>query len=90
VVETAAPNEVELGEYCRKRGLYPEQIQTWRTACEHANDWAAERGRQSQAEQAELRRQVRRLERDPKQTAKALAEIAALLVLRRKPRRSER
>ncbi|MFT5173648.1 MAG: hypothetical protein ACI8W7_001826 [Gammaproteobacteria bacterium] len=26
VLETAALNETELGEYCRKRGLYPEQI----------------------------------------------------------------
>ena len=30
VMETATLNEAELGEYCRKRGLYPEQIRTWR------------------------------------------------------------
>lgn len=30
VMETAALNEAELAEYCRKRGLYPEQIRTWR------------------------------------------------------------
>jgi transposase-like protein len=36
VVETAALNAAELGEYCRKRGLYPEQVQAWRTACEQA------------------------------------------------------
>jgi transposase-like protein len=84
VVETAALNEAELGEYCRKRGLYPEQIQAWRNACEQANDWAGERGRQRQGEHSELRRQVRDLQRDLKHKEKALAETAALLVLRKK------
>ena len=37
VLGTAALNETELAEYCRKRGLYPAQIAAWRTACEQAN-----------------------------------------------------
>ncbi len=81
MVETAALNEAELSAYCRKRGLYPEQVRAWRTACEQANDWAGERARQSQAEQGELRRQVRALQRDLQHKEKALAETAALLVL---------
>jgi hypothetical protein len=40
VLETAALNEADLAEYCRKRGLFPEQIKAWRVACEQANDWA--------------------------------------------------
>ena len=84
VVETAALNAAELGAYCRQRGLYPEQIQAWRSACEQANDWAAERSRQSHAEQAELRRQVRALQRELTHKEKALAETAALLVLSKK------
>jgi len=39
VLETAALSEAEVAEYCRKRGLYPEQIRAWRSACEQANDW---------------------------------------------------
>lgn len=39
VLEGAALNEAELGEYCRQWGLYPEQIHAWRAACEQANDW---------------------------------------------------
>jgi transposase-like protein len=84
VLESAALNEAELGEYCRKRGLYPQQIETWRSACEQANDWVGERARQSQAEQGELRRQVRALQRELQHKEKALAETAALLVLRKK------
>ena len=39
VLETAHLNETELGAYCRERGLYPEQVSRWRSACEQANDW---------------------------------------------------
>ena len=38
VLETAALSAAELGEYCRKRGVYPEQIRAWRAACEQANE----------------------------------------------------
>ena len=40
VLESAAMNEADLAEYCRKRGLFPVQIAAWRSACEQANDWA--------------------------------------------------
>ena len=30
MIETAAMNEAELGEYCRSKGLYPEQVQRWK------------------------------------------------------------
>jgi transposase-like protein len=77
VVESAALNAAECGEYCSKRGLYPEQIQAWRSACEQADDWAAERTRQSDAEHSELRRQVHALQRHLTHKEKALAETAA-------------
>lgn len=33
VIETASLTQLELGEYCRRNGLYPEQINAWRQAC---------------------------------------------------------
>ena len=33
VFETQAMNEAEKSAYCRKKGLYPEQIERWRAAC---------------------------------------------------------
>jgi transposase-like protein len=84
VLETAALNAAELSAYCRQRGLYPEQLQAWRRACEQANDWAGERARRSQGEQTALRREVRALQRELKHKEKALAETAALLVLSKK------
>lgn len=37
VLETAGLNEAELAEYCRRKGLFIEQIAAWRTACQEAN-----------------------------------------------------
>ncbi len=48
VLETAALNGAELAEYCRKRGLYAEQLTSWRQACEQANDWREAQERATQ------------------------------------------
>src|SRR5919108_4389048 len=32
VIETASLSEIELGEYCRRKGYYPEQIAGWRAS----------------------------------------------------------
>ena len=32
IIETAALNEAEMAEYCRKKGLFAEQIQQWKAA----------------------------------------------------------
>ena len=83
VLETAALNEADLATYCRQRGLYAEQIQTWRAACEQANDWErASTQRLGQATREEKKR-IKALERDLARKEKALAEAAALLVLRK-------
>ena len=84
VLETAALNETDLAEYCRKRGLYPAQITAWRSACEQANDWdRASTARLGQATKEEKKR-VKDLERELARKEKALAEAAALLILRKK------
>ena len=82
VVETAALNEAQLGQYCRQRGLYLEQLQRWRQRCEQANG-----GQPAQRPPTEARtdpHRVRELERELRRKDKALAETAALLVLRKK------
>ena len=33
VMETFSLNELELAEYCRKKGLYREQIEAWKSVC---------------------------------------------------------
>ncbi len=84
VLDTAHLNEAELSEYCRRNGLYAEQLEAWRNACQTANGGVSE-------ETSELKQQVRSLQKqsaaDKKELARkeaALAETAALLVLRKK------
>ena len=84
VLETAALNEADLSEYCRKRGVYPAQVAAWRAACEQANDWdrvsTARLGRATKEE----KKRIKGLERELARKDRALAETAALLVLRKK------
>lgn len=84
VTETMKMNEAELSEYCRKNGLYAEQIRNWQENCMNANGnipgQIAELMQQDKAAQRELRRLKKELQRKES----ALAETAALLVLRKK------
>lgn len=86
VVETASMNETELSVYCRERGLYPEQITTWRNACEQANDWDRNQNKQLKEARKDDGKRIKELERELIRKEKALAETAALLVLRKKAR----
>ena len=70
LLETAGLSDTEVSAYCRAKGVYPEQLQQWRQACEMANEPA------SLAARMESRRIVK-LERE-------LAEARALLELRKK------
>jgi transposase-like protein len=84
VVETAAMNEAELSAYCRERGLYPEQVRQWREACEQANDWDRTQHKHLKDARKDDEKRIKELERELKHKEKALAETAALLVLRKK------
>lgn len=78
VVESARFNEAELFEYCRKKGLYPEQIKAWRQICKHAATGGAVSAK------ATDRKRIQALKRGLRRKANALAETAALLTLRKK------
>ena len=84
VLETAALNASELAEYCRRKGLFPEQIAAWRAACMSANASAAQQTKTQQAQSKEDKKRIRQLEKELQRKEKALAETAALLVLRKK------
>ncbi len=82
VMETASLNEVELSEYCRRKGLYPEQISTWRDTCLQAN--ASVSPKVDRTKLTTLTKQIKQLEAELRRKDKALAETAALLVLQKK------
>ncbi len=84
VVETAKLNETELADYARKKGLYVEQIKAWRDACMNANGGIAKEAARLNRELKEAEKKNKQLARELDRKEKALAEAAALLVLRKK------
>jgi transposase-like protein len=84
VLETAALNEAQLAEYCRRKGLYVEQIAAWREACKLANAHSAERTREQREQSKNDRKRIKQLEKELHRKERALAEAAALLILRKK------
>jgi transposase len=86
VVETAALTETELAQYCRSKGLYPEQIKAWRDAAIESQDSSQQAVAVQQQHGRDYRKQIKRLEREIQRKDKALAEAAALLILQKKMR----
>ncbi|RBO98149.1 transposase [Rossellomorea aquimaris] len=84
VMETFAMNETELAEYCRKKGLYREQIEAWRTVCLQANGQVYDQSKQLKGSLKEEQKRAKQLEKELQKKEKALAEAAALLLLRKK------
>jgi hypothetical protein len=79
VVEAGRLSEAELGEYLRRQGLHREQLEEWRTALEEA----LSQPRSGRRQTGEGKR-IKELERELVRKDKALAETAALLVLKKK------
>ena len=84
VVETASMNESELAEYARKKGLYVEQIKSWKDACMNANGGVAKEAAKLNRDLKDSQKEVKKLEKELQRKEKALAEAAALLVLSKK------
>lgn len=82
VLETAPLSQEETAQYCRGKSILPQQLQQWRQACEQANADTVSSQENSAGGAAEQR--IRSLERELKRKTEALAETAALLVLRKK------
>lgn len=83
VIQTASMNEAERSEYCRKHGIYPEQIEAWKESAFEALG-AASGSKSHQADLAAERKKTRALEKELRRKEKALAEAAALLTLSKK------
>lgn len=84
VLETANLSEIEFSEYCRSKGIYPEQVKEWKATCMNANEGEREKDTKASKELREERKQKKKLEKELQRKEKALAEAAALLVLRKK------
>ena len=97
VIATAPMDATSRSAWCRKHGIYLADLEAWKrdalggleeprgaTATDTRQDRAAERTDATQSGQP-ARRRIKELERELHRKDKALAETAALLVMRGKP-----
>ncbi len=86
VMETYTMSESDLAKYCRENALYVEEVKQWRSSCIAANDGVKSINKSSVLEEQlkEEKKKAKELEKDLRRKEKALAETAALLVLRKK------
>ena len=87
VLETAGLNATELSAYFRQKGLYPEQVDRWRQASQDANEkpvLTMKEQKELEKLRAQDQREIKQLKQELRRKEKALAEAAALLMLRKK------
>lgn len=83
VIATASMDESAQSAWCREHGVYPSELEKWRTEAMSAlADPCEARAKPEQTRRD--RRRIKELERQVKRKDKALAESAALLVLSKK------
>ena len=84
VIETATLSEAELSEYCRKKGLYPDQVHRWKAESLQGFARSSEQEKTLRQQSRNDKKEIKKLQRELRHKDKALAEAAALLVLRKK------
>lgn len=75
-------DEVSLGKYCRKHGLYSYQLAEWRELL--VKTPKAGKTQQEKSELKKLKDENKRLQKELRHKEKALAEASALLILKKK------
>ena len=82
LVESSNLAEEEVGAYCRKKGLYQEQLRQWEQAFMQQGD--TEKTKQLAREIKVLRTEIKALKQEIGRKDRALAETTSLLVLKKK------
>ena len=81
IIATANLDDVSLGAYCRQHGLYSHQLTQWR------NDMITTSSNKNGSNKQELKllkKENKKLQKELKRKDKALAEVSALLILKKK------
>jgi transposase len=84
VIATAVMSEHELASYCREHGLFVEQIKAWKALSIAAHKTSQDNQYKLDTARRADRKKIKSLEKELNRKDKALAETAALLVLREK------
>lgn len=84
VLESYKLTEIELSKYCRKNGIYVNQVKTWRSNFEGSLEKDSVNVKDIKEELFETKKKNNTLKKELRRKEKALAEAAALLVLQKK------
>jgi len=84
VIETASMTEAQLSEYCREKGLFAEQVKRWKASSLAGFQASEDQDKIVKQQSKADRHRIKKLEKELRHKEKALAETAALLVLRKK------
>lgn len=86
IVEAANLTDEQLGAYLRRKGLHETHLQQWRLQMVHGlgKRVSAPKSKGAQGQT----KKIRALEKELQRKEKALAETAALLVLKKRPSKS--
>lgn len=85
VMEAASVPDNDLGEFLRRKGLHSAQLEEWRAVVAEAAKAALTSGKQRSRKQLKTEaRRIHQLERELARKEKALAEMAALVALKKK------
>ena len=84
VLKAAALSDDELGAFLRREGIHEVQLEEWRTKAMEAATGALKAPHGKRSERTPEIQKIRALERELLRKDKALAEVTALLVLKKK------
>ena len=84
IIETATMTETEISQYCREKGLFREQILEWKKDCLGGFQSSEKQTKTIKTQAKADKAEIKSLKRELRYKEKALAETAALLVLRKK------
>ena len=86
LMETGSMSTDDRAAWCRKKGIFPHNLDQWKKDAISAMTSKATKA-QTEKER-KYKKEIAVLKKDLSRKEKALAETAALLVLKKKPRRS--
>jgi Fic family protein len=82
--EVSELSDEELGAYLRKKGISEAQLKQWQAAVDAVLDTPKKQQRQNKMKERAYQKEIRQLKRELRRKEKALAETAAILVLKKK------
>jgi transposase len=77
-------NNADLSECCRKKGLYKEQIDAWRSLCLNENTGEINQIKRLSHQLKEEKRRIFEIEKGLRKKEPALAEAEAVIIIKKK------